>query len=70
MKGLAIFIFLWNGLCLFVIYELPEGFDSKNRLNLGVIIWLIGALLGFYYLVARKWRNRYLFLQPKQFIFN
>lgn len=57
MKGLVIFLILWTPLCLFIMYQLPEGFDAKSRLNLGVIVWLIGGLLGFYYLVARKWRH-------------
>lgn len=56
MKSLVIFLILWTPLCLFIMYQLPEGFDAKSRLNLGVIVWLIGGLLGFYYLVARKWR--------------
>ncbi len=56
MKGLLIFFLLWTPLCLLMVSELPLGFDAKSRLNLGVIIWLIGGLVGFYYLVARKWR--------------
>lgn len=56
MRGLLIFVLLWTPLCLLIVFELPWGFDLKGRLNIGLIIWLIGTLLGFYYLVARKWR--------------
>lgn len=56
MKALIVFIFLWTPFCLFMVYQLPPWFDEKSRLNLGVIIWLIGVLVALYYLVARKWR--------------
>jgi hypothetical protein len=56
MKGLLIFFLLWTPLCLLMALGLPLFFDLRSRLTLGLIIWLIGGLLGFYYIVARKWK--------------
>jgi hypothetical protein len=56
MRGLLIFFLLWTPICLFIVFGLPL-FDLESRLNLGLIVWLIGGLLGFYYITARKWRQ-------------
>ena len=56
MKALIVFVFLWTPLCLFLAYKLPPWFDAQSRINLGIILWLIGLLVALYYLVARRWR--------------
>jgi len=56
MKALILFILLWTPVCLFLVYKLPPWFDEESGINLGIILWLIGFLVGLYYLVARKWR--------------
>lgn len=56
MTAVVIFLILWTPVSIFAVYALPESFDIQGKLGLGIIIWLIGGLLGFYYLVARKWR--------------
>jgi hypothetical protein len=56
LTAVIIFLLLWTPVSVMAVYFLPESFDLQGKLGLVVIIWLIGALLGFYYLVARKWR--------------
>jgi hypothetical protein len=56
LTAVAIFLVLWTPVSLFAAYALPESFGVQGKLGLGIIIWLIGCLLGFYYLVGRKWR--------------
>jgi hypothetical protein len=56
LTAIILFLVLWTPVSFFVAYSLPESFGTQGRLGLGIIIWLIGGLLGFYYLVARKWR--------------
>ncbi len=56
MTAVVIFLVLWTPVSLFALYTLPESFGVQGRLGLGIMIWLISGLLGFYYLAARKWR--------------
>lgn len=56
LTAIILFLLLWTPVSLFAAYSLPESFGAQGKLGLGIIIWLIGGLLGFYYLVAGKWR--------------
>lgn len=56
MTAIILFLVLWTPVSLFAAYSLPESFGAQGKPGLGIIIWLIGGLLGFYYLVAGKWR--------------